>query len=126
MYAALQLDAYRTTQKAGLTGRDIEAGALTKAALLLEECKNDWDARDRDARLSKALKMNQLIWSIFQADLMKEDNPLPKQLRQDILTLSLFIDRRIIDVLAYPAPEKLDAIININQNIAAGLRGASH
>ena len=126
MYAALQLDAYRTTQKAGLTGRDIEAGALTKAALLLEECKNDWDARDRDARLSKALKMNQLIWSIFQADMMKEDNPLPKQLRQDILTLSLFIDRRIIDVLAYPAPEKLDAIININQNIAAGLRGASH
>jgi flagellar protein FlaF len=126
VYAALQLDAYRTTQKASMTGRDIEAGALTKAALLLEECKNDWDAHDRNVRLSKALKMNQLIWSIFQADLMKEDNPLPKQLRQDILTLSLFIDRRIIDVLAYPAPEKLDAIIGINQNIAAGLRGASH
>ena len=124
MYAALQIDAYRTTQKASMTGRDIEAGALTKAALMLEECKRDWDSQDRDVKLSKALRMNQKIWSIFQAELAKEDNPLPWKLREDILSLSLFIDRRIIDVLAYPVPEKLDAIININQNLAAGLRGA--
>ena len=123
---APQLEAYKTLQIANASGREIEAGALTRCALMLSDCQKNWDAPDREEKLAEALRANQLIWSIFQADLMKEDNPLPKQLRQDILTLSLFIDRRIIDVLAYPAPEKLDAIININQNIAAGLRGASH
>jgi flagellar protein FlaF len=33
------------------------------------------------------------------------------------------VDRRSFEVLAYPAPEKLDVLININLNVAAGLRG---
>jgi flagellar protein FlaF len=44
-------------------------------------------------------------------------------LKQDLLSLSVFIDKRIFEVMAYPNPEKLTAIININLNIAAGLRG---
>jgi flagellar protein FlaF len=95
---------------------------LTKAAKSLKECQANWEAADRNDQLDKALKFNQLVWSIFQAELMKEDNPLPKELRQDILSLSAFIDRRIFDIMAYPAPEKLTAIININLNLAAGLR----
>lgn len=54
---------------------------------------------------------------------MKEDSPLPRQLRADILSLSKFIDGRIFEVMASPDPEKLNVIININLNIAAGLRG---
>jgi flagellar protein FlaF len=43
----------------------------------------------------------------------------------DGLRLSAFVDRRIFETLAAPAPEKLEAIININNNIAAGLRGSA-
>ena len=125
MYAAQQLEAYRTTQKTTMSGRELEAAVLTMAALMLQECKNNWDAGDRDAKLNDALRKNQLIWSIFQADLVKEDNPLPKKLREDILSLSIFIDKRIIEIMSFPSPEKLTVIININLNLAAGLRGSA-
>jgi len=73
--------------------------------------------------LDEALKYNQKIWSIFQSELAKEDNPLPKNIRVDMLSLSAFMDRRCFEVMARPAPEKLNIMININMNIAAGLRG---
>lgn len=116
--------AYHKTQMQTMSGRDLEASVLTKAALALKECHDNWDADHRDAKLDEALKFNQLVWTIFQTELAREDNPLPKKVRQDILVLSAFIDRRIFEIIAYPAPEKLAAIIDINLNIAAGLRGS--
>ncbi len=121
--SAKQIEAYKATQQMAMSGREIEAAALTRAATLLSDCQQKWDAPDRDEALEEALRINQTIWSLFQAELVKEDNPLPKELRQDILSLSVFIDQRIFDIMAYPTPEKLTAIINLNMNLAAGLRG---
>jgi flagellar protein FlaF len=123
MYAAQQLEAYRNVQKKTLSGRELEAMVLTKAATKLAEVQNSWDAPGRDERLNEALRFNQKIWSIFQGELMKEDSPLPRQLRADILSLSLFIDKRIMEVMLSPEPGKLDVIKNINLSMAAGLRG---
>lgn len=120
-----QLEAYRTVQKTTMSGREMEASVLTKAAQNLKECQQNWNAADRDAKLDAALKYNQKIWSIFQAELSKDDNPLPKKLREDILSLSIFIDKRTFDVMAFPTPEKLNILVNININIAAGLRGSA-
>ena len=125
MSASQQLAAYRTVQKITSSDREIEALVLTRAAQRLAEVQNAWDAPDRDAKLDEALRNNQMIWSIFQGELMKADNPLPKQLRQDILSLSVFIDKRTFEVLAKPSREKLDVIINLNLHLAAGLRGES-
>ena len=124
MYAT-QVEAYQKALKVTMSSREIESAVLTKAALKLKECQDNWDTQDRDARLDEALRFNQLVWSIFQAELMKDDNPLPVQLRQDILGLSAFVDKRIFEVMAFPSPEKLNAIININLNLAAGLRESS-
>jgi flagellar protein FlaF len=121
MSAAQQLAAYRTVQKITSSGREIEALVLTRAAQKLAEVQNNWDAPDRDDILDEALRYNQQIWSIFQGELLKEDNPLPRQLREDILSLSVFIDKRIFEVMNSPDPEKLNVIVNINLNIAAGL-----
>ena len=121
---ANQLEAYRDVEKTTMSGREIEAYALAQGANKLQYCQNNWNAQDRNDLLDEALKFNQSVWSIFQAELAKEDNPLPKQLRENILSLSLFIDKRIFDIMAYPAPEKLTAIIDINLNLAAGLRGS--
>ena len=121
--SAKQIEAYKAVQKTTMTGREIEASALTKAAMMLTECQNNWDAPDGKDILHEALRMNQTLWSIFQAELMEEGNPLPKELREDILSLSAFIDKRIIETMAFPSPEKLTAIININLNLSAGLRG---
>jgi flagellar protein FlaF len=118
-----QLEAYRDALKTTMSGREIEASVLMKAALMLKNCQDNWDSHDRTAKLDEALKFNQLIWSIFQSELAKADNPLPKKLRENILSLAVFVDRRILDIMAYPSPQKLIAIININLNIAAGLQG---
>jgi len=124
MYAT-QMQAYKSVQKSTLTGRDVEAAALTNAALKLSQCKELWGDEGHFQRLDEALRTNQRIWTIFQTEAAREDNPLPELVRKNILTLSLFIDRRIIEVMAQPAPDKLDIIINININIAAGLRGST-
>jgi flagellar biosynthesis activator protein FlaF len=122
MSAAQQLAAYRTVQKITSSDSEIEALVLTRAAQKLAEVQYSWDAPDRDERLDEALRYNQQIWSIFQGELLKEDNPLPRQLREDILSLSVFIDKRIFEVMNSPDPEKLTVIVNINLNLAAGLR----
>ena len=124
---ANQIDAYRTAQNTtdNISGREIEAAALTRCALLLSDCRTNWGAPDRDAKLAEALRTNQMVWSILQSELVKDDNPLPVDIRSNILTLSVFIDNRILQIMADPQPEKLKIIIDINLNLAAGLRGSS-
>lgn len=119
------LNAYRQTIKTTISGKELEASVLTKAAELLKSCQAKWNDEDRFKRLDEALVFNQRIWSIFQDELIRDDNPLPSKLRSDILSLSLFIDKRIVDIMSDPSPDKLDIIININLNIAAGLLGLS-
>ena len=116
------LQAYDTVNKKTMSGREIEAAVLTKAARKLKECQDTWDAENRDEKLSEALKFNQIVWSILQVELKKEDNPLSRKLRADLLRLSAFVDQRIFESFADPTPEKLNIVININNNIAAGLR----
>lgn len=123
---ANQIDAYRTAQNTtdNISGREIEAAALTRCALLLSDCRNNWDAPDRDLKLAEALRTNQMVWSILQSELVKDDNPLPVDIRSNILTLSVFIDNRILQIMADPEPDKLRIIIDINLNLAAGLRSS--
>ncbi len=116
------LATYQAAEKKTISGRETEARVLTEAALKLQECQNNWDSEDNESKLAEALRYNQKVWSIFQAELTKENNPLPDQLRKDLLRLSVFVDRRIFETIASPSPEKLNAVININRNIAAGLR----
>ena len=116
------MEAYESVNKSTMSGREIEAAVLTKAARKLKVCQDNWEADDRQPNLDIALKFNQRIWSIFQGELAREDNPLPRKLKVDLLSLSAFIDRRIYEIIANPSPEKLTIIININNNIAAGLR----
>jgi len=120
----VQLEAYRTAQNSVVSGREIEAAALTRCALMLSDCRQNWDAADRDEKLAEALRRNQMVWSILQSELAKDDNPLPVEIRNNILTLSVFIDKRIIQVMADPEPDKLAILIDINLNLAAGLRGS--
>ena len=125
MYAAQHLEAYRSAQNTSVSGRDIEAAALTRCALMLSACQQNWDAAGRDDHLAEALRNNQIVWSIIQSELIKDDNPLPIEVRNNLLTLSVFVDNRMIQVMAHPEPEKLKMLIDINLNLAAGLRGSA-
>jgi flagellar protein FlaF len=121
--SSLPLDAYQSVEKATLNGRELEASVLSKAANLMQELSRDWDAPAREERMEEALRFNQRVWSFFQVELSQEENPLPAEIKRNLLVLSAFIDKRIFEVMAFPAREKLDILININRNISAGLRG---
>jgi flagellar biosynthesis activator protein FlaF len=116
------VESYQSVDKETMSGRETEARILTQAALKLIDCQKKWDTPHRNALLDAALKYNQRIWSIFQIEVSKSDNPLPLHIKKNILNLSRFIDRRIFDTMAFPEARKLNIIIKINQNIAAGLR----
>jgi flagellar protein FlaF len=116
------LEAYQKVEQATISGRETEARVLTKAGVMLKQCQDNWDAPDRREKLHEALTYNQRVWSWIQGELLDENNPLPKNIKENILSLSVLVDKRIFNVMAYPAPEKLKIIIDINLNIAAGLR----
>ena len=113
-----KLQAYAQTQKSSMSSREIEAMAFTKAALKLEDTKKSLG--DYDAYAS-ALKFNQLLWTIIQADIVDQENQLPDQLKANILSLSIFVDRQTIKALADTSEKHLDVLININKHLAEGL-----
>ena len=116
------LNSYQKVEQSTISGRETEARVLTKAAVMLKYCQDNWQAADRREKLHEALSYNQRIWSWIQGELLDDNNPLPKSIKENILSLSVLIDKRIFNIMAYPAPEKLKIIIDINLNLAAGLR----
>lgn len=120
-YAA---DAYATVEKITASGRQLEASALFRAARALQLAQDGWGTPGSDAKLDAALKLNQRIWTFFQAELSAADNPLPDALKAQLLNLIHFVDKQTFDVMAFPGPEKLSILISINRNVAAGLSAA--
>ena len=116
-----QYKAYDNIRQETSSGRTLEASVLMRAAQKLKDCQNHWDSEDRETQFNEALRLNQMIWSIFQGELSQEENPLPVDIKRQLLTLSVYVDRTIFEAIANPNPEKLTTLININQNIAAGL-----
>jgi flagellar protein FlaF len=113
--------AYDSGVKATESSRALESAALYKCARLLEECRVRWNEPDVEKRLDDAIRRNLRLWSIFQAELAAPDHQMPVSLRLNLLRLSAFIDQRSLDVLEDPKPEKLQALIDIDRQIASGL-----
>ena len=113
-----KLKAYEQTQKSALPPREVEAMAFTKAALMLDEAKGQIEDYDSYAA---ALKFNQLLWTIIQADIVDPANKLPPQLKANILSLSIFVDKQTVKALADTNGDHLDSLIDINKNLAEGL-----
>ena len=52
------------------------------------------------------------------------DNPLPAGIRQNVANLGLFVFKQTMAVLVDPKPDNLVSLININRELAAGLRSS--
>jgi len=106
---------YNRVPQAG-NPRNTEAWALMEAARRMRDAKT----ADADA-LIKAVRLNWRLWTIFQSNLVDPEAPIPKPIRENMLSLSNFVDRRSVEILARPEPQLVDALININAQIAGGL-----
>ena len=110
--------AYQTSGKLGVSAAQREANALLEAARKMDAYTGNLD--DVDA-YKAALRLNWRLWTIFQADIASAENPLPVEIKENILSLSVFIDKHTVGALAEPEGGKLKVLIEINRNIAAGL-----
>lgn len=122
MYSKDKLAQYAKMQRMNSSPREVEAEALTLGAHKLIHCRDNWDCEERKIMLAEALKFNQRLWTIFQANLVTRENLLPKSLKLNLLKLSSYVDKKIFQIIAHPSPEKLTSIIDINLSLAEGLR----
>jgi flagellar protein FlaF len=78
-------------------------------------------ASPRELEANDALLYNRKLWSVFLSDATDGNNPLPKDVRQNVANLGLFVMNHTVAVLNDPRPAQLSALININREVAAGL-----
>jgi flagellar protein FlaF len=115
------VNSYNQSRQRGGAPRETEGRALLEAARRMADAQRTPDDTEG---LRAAARLNWRLWTIFQAELSTPDCPLPTEIRQNMLNLSNFIDKRMVEILATPKPEQLDVLININKQIAAGLLAA--
>lgn len=109
-------NAYQQSQKIVEKSEDADALVLMMAADKLQKVKQMPD----DQQFEDILNYNQAIWTVIQSE-MTEDHPLPNEVKENFLSLSLFVDNQTAKALGSRQPELLDALIDINRNIATGL-----
>lgn len=113
--------AYGAQQSKTLAGRVGEAHAFTESARLL----HDAQSRSDRAAAVRALRHNLNLWTQVQAEISQPDHPMSPAVKNDILRLSVFVDRRTIEALANPDFALLDALVEINRNLAQGQLAAA-
>jgi len=113
--------AYSETQRTATSPRDREAMLLIKAASQLQFVKDNWD--DHKQTLRTALTYNRKLWTVLVTSIGREENELPIDIKNNIGSLGVFIFRQTLDMESKPVPEKLNSLISINRELAAGLHG---
>ena len=54
---------------------------------------------------------------------MRDDNPQPVETRQGLANLGIFVLSQSAALQVMPEPAKIQSLIDINRNVAAGLSG---
>jgi flagellar biosynthesis activator protein FlaF len=114
---------YARTSHATASPREIEAQALLKAARQLQDVQSNWTGPDK--AMHSALLFNRRLWTIFMSAAEADENPQPMEIRQNIANIGVFVMKQTIDMQINPDPAKLDSLIDINRNLAAGLSGSA-
>ncbi|CUW41755.1 conserved protein of unknown function (Flagellar FlaF 7-16) [Magnetospirillum sp. XM-1] len=98
--------------------RETEAWALTEAARRMASA-----SRGEAEGMREALRLNWKLWTIFQADLIgKVEAGESTETVVNMLSLCQFVDFHTVAALTEPTAAKLEVLVNINRNIASGLR----
>ena len=103
--------------------RALEGKILMKAAMRLEDLAKRIKAGEKPTldEIGETMEYNQKLWTVFVAEAMNEEHPLPQNVKNNIASLGLFVFKRTKEVLIDTTPEKIATLVDINRNIAAGL-----
>ena len=120
MQSAAQV--YGNTAQATSEPRELEAQLLMRAASKLQAVC-DGEVSEQNDVLS-AIRYNRRLWLIFAQSLGRPENPLPAAIKQNLANLAIFVVKHSMSLETSLAPEhnRLGVLININRELAAGLR----
>ena len=113
------MNAYAKTAQSGTTPRQLEAALLMKSASRLKAVQEKWEVDRSD--LDPAVVYNRKLWTILATSATDADSQLPEDLKKNIALIAIFIFNRSLDLIVEPKSSDLDALIDINKHIAAGL-----
>lgn len=127
------VNAYQQTSARVETPRQVDAMVLLDSADRLERLKKSRatadaegtqpsaeNAAEDDKAYEAVLLRNRLIWTVIMSEMTK-DHPWPLEVKANIVNLGLFVDVQTAKAIGSKDVGLLDALININRNIAAGL-----
>ena len=102
--------------------RELEAQLLLRAAAKLQAVK-DGDVTADDG-IESAIRYNRRLWLVFADAIGRPENPLPREIKQNVANLAVFVLKHSMSIETSTAPttERLGVLININRKLAAGLR----
>lgn len=111
----------KNAQETG-NSRELEAQLLMRAASKLQAVKDGEVTGNMN--IISAVRYNRRLWLVFADALSKAENKLPPEIKRNVTSLAMFVlnRSRTIETAAEPNPERLGVLININREIAAGLR----
>ncbi|MBO9713462.1 flagellar biosynthesis regulator FlaF [Sphingomonas sp.] len=114
----MTLSAYQAARARAETPRSAEYRLMSE---ITGEMMAAESAGARGALLMPPLHRNREMWSAFVSDCGATGNRLPPELRAQIISLGLWVDRFTSDVIA--GREAIGELISLNRTIMEGLRG---
>lgn len=118
---ALARDAYKQSTKTTASPRSVERQLLTRLTSALIAAERN--RKDDKAGLARALGKNLEFWTVVATDVASEGNQLPAELRAQLFYLFEFTRHVTRKVLGGDDTVSILPLIEINQNIMAGLQG---
>lgn len=113
--------AYRRAMMATAGPRSIEAETMEK---INREMIGSAARRNDDfPGYVAALARNASLWTVLAADVVLDSNPLPNETKALIWNLSAFVRRVTQDLMRGEGKGDIASLIEINSNVASGLRG---
>lgn len=113
--------AYGKTASQTTNPRELEADLLLQAASQLQAIRDGWATKQSE--LNAALTNNRKLWSLLVATVTRPENPLPANIRQNVANIGIYVFKQTLTAMTNPKPENLGSLININRELASGLRG---
>ncbi len=102
--------------------RELEAQLLMRAAAKLQAVQDGGLVNSEE--VVSAIRYNRRLWILFGGSVGRPENPLPATIKQNLANLANFIVKHSLslETSTENTAGKVGILININREIAAGLR----
>lgn len=121
MYARKVSKKYDKLRWKTMSGRQVEGEVLLKAAMLFRRAQGGLDGTCLNTEVEEALDFNRRIWDVLRRGWAEKDCPLPIEVRQNLLNLSVFMAKAELAFRAKPEGTALNSLIQVNETLAGGL-----